>query len=904
MAVSAVLCLLSVPSMAQESGSPDEQQIMFDDQVSGEDLVLQIVIDRTTMEEFVGGISQDGRYYLALGELSALLDLAITVDAENMTAEGWFIRETNTISLTKDQVVVNDETSEIAQGSMIARDGDLFIDSTLLQKWLPIDFTVDLPGMLLNIATRESLPYQEALWRKKMQTRLMQKQKDLRSADAKMLDTPYKVFQFPSIDLSLSPSYDKPTRTHRKDYSVLATGDLGYLSTRLYFAGNPGERDVTNVSLNLGRTDFKRRLMGPLRASSFLMGDINSAIIEQVATADKGRGFTITNRALDRPDNFDITSFIGDSKPGWEVELYRNDTLLDFQTVGDDGRYEFREVPILFGNNVFRLSFYGPQGQREEILKTVNASASLLEQGDLSYNLSMDQKDRSVFSSFDSSTLDSGKQRVVGAFEYGITRKLTATAGVMKTSIDGEPHLYLAGGLRANLGESLVAVDHAFDDGTAGYSTRMSAFMQFKGVNMQFQQKVAKRFFSEASGSNRDNPLKFQTSMGFDRTLELPVLGEIGNNVTFTRTRYDSGRLENILTYRTSKNFAGLSLNNSITHSSDNLGIDQMNGVLVARGSFGQFRPSIQADYSVLPHKSLDRARLSALYPISKNFTGESAITKDLDGDMIVGFENTVTYNGEEYKLSLTGRTNDEGAHYVGVDLSTSIGRVPGSGRWIVSGKPIAESGTVAAEPFLDENYNLQKDGEEKGIPEATIQVGSQNLETDETGVAVATRLPVDVPVMVGLDQKGLQDPYQRPPIKTFGVVPRPGAILSVTYPISETSQIEGIVSTAGGASVSGIRVDLVNPQGQPVAIAHTSFDGYYLFEGVMPGAYTVELAADTLDTMHLAQPEQNPLVVGAADFYTRDITTIVSVGKVEKEEADMDYHEDEEDMLYYDEDP
>ena len=56
--------------------------------------------------------------------------------------------------------------------------------------------------------------------------------------------------------------------------------------------------------------------------------------------------------------------------PGWEVELYRNGTLIEFATVGSDGRYFFPDEENPFGENTFVAKLFGPQGQIHEDRQT------------------------------------------------------------------------------------------------------------------------------------------------------------------------------------------------------------------------------------------------------------------------------------------------------------------------------------------------------------------------------------------------------------------------------------------------------------------------------------------------------------------------------------------------------
>ena len=74
----------------------------------------------------------------------------------------------------------------------------------------------------------------------------------------------------------------------------------------------------------------------------------------------------MSSYATAQATRFDRTVIEGNSLPGYEAELYRNNVLLDFQVVGDDGRFSFTDVPLQIGRNEIVVVQYGPQGQRRE----------------------------------------------------------------------------------------------------------------------------------------------------------------------------------------------------------------------------------------------------------------------------------------------------------------------------------------------------------------------------------------------------------------------------------------------------------------------------------------------------------------------------------------------------------
>jgi len=893
-----------VPSASPISVPPPEVTIA-PQQDANEELVLQLSINDEEMQDFVEGLQKGGKTYLPVGQLSTLLEFPVTVDANKKTASGWFIHENNKISVTEKSAEVKGQRYDIPPDSMIVKDQDLLIDSALLQKWLPLDLAVNLQSMTLNIHPREPLPAQEQAERKKKYARMQQQQSNNANnpvTKIQKVDTAYEGAQWPTVDFTFSPAYQNSAPQKQADYSILAGGDFGYLTTHLYASGDLEQKKISDARLSLGRDDYEKNLLGPLHASSFLTGDISSASLSQVTTASQGRGFTMTNRALDRPDKFGTTSFVGDSKPGWQVELYRNDVLITFVTIDTTGHYEFHDIPVLFGNNVFRLEFYGPQGQRETTTKNINTSDSLLKKGDFTYNVSADQEGQSLFGisatanttvatatttpiiapitttptapAITPTTANPTVPRMVGEAEYGVTSWLTATAGGAHATIFGNDHDYATQGLHMTFAGMLLGLDNAYDTTDKGRSTLGSVTTRLLNTDIQLQQTLARNFVSEADLADIANPILNETSLSLIHQFDLPLLGVSDNGLTATRKDYVSGRQEELLTYSFSKSFLGMNLTNNLSEDHDNLGLRQLNGILSARGTYGKTQLGVQADYDITPLKQVNATRLTALTQISEKYTNLATVTNQLSGQKIIQLEDTVTVDMKKYKLSFTGRADDQKNYYVGVTFNISISKIPKTSNYIVSSRPLVDTGTVAVRPFLDMNYNLLYDQGDKPASDAVIKVGSQAPQkAGDQGLLVVTQLPINMPVKITLDPDNQKDPYLAAAAGNYQVVPRAGKVILVDYPLIEVSQIDGTVHVPAGVSPAGLRVDLVNTEGQVVNSTHTAFDGYYLLEGITPGSYRIRVSNDSLAGKHLKQPDDRTTVVKSSDFYTVDMT-------------------------------
>ena len=62
----------------------------------------------------------------------------------------------------------------------------------------------------------------------------------------------------------------------------------------------------------------------------------------------------------------------GELPLGYDVERYVNDILRSGQSTPVQGRYEFRDVPLVRGVNVIRVVAYDPRGERSEEVKDQN----------------------------------------------------------------------------------------------------------------------------------------------------------------------------------------------------------------------------------------------------------------------------------------------------------------------------------------------------------------------------------------------------------------------------------------------------------------------------------------------------------------------------------------------------
>jgi hypothetical protein len=102
------------------------------------------------------------------------------------------------------------------------------------------------------------------------------------------------------------------------------------------------------------------------------------------------------------------------------------------------------------------------------------------------------------------------------------------------------------------------------------------------------------------------------------------------------------------------------------------------------------------------------------------------------------------------------------------------------------------------------------------------------------------------MPIPVGIDATSLDDPMLTPKTPLQLVVPRPGVSADVLIPLVGGGDVEGALMKSGELGFEGVDLELIARNGSVVAMARTDFDGFFLFERVAYGAYTIRVSASS----------------------------------------------------------
>lgn len=877
--------IAQLPKQGQETSlSPVERPIE-------DELLLEVRLGDLVLADALPGYINGSSLLLPLGYLVEVLEFPIGTDPQQGTASGWFIRENKLfyMNVRRGSVVIEGRQGYFDPAQVEIHSDDIYVDIRLLSQWFPIDITYDISNMLVNVASREPLAIEMKLSRSEYRKRTFESRGESENSKKyPSIQTPYKLLDWPIFSLDTNSRMIKSKGNRHDivtDYNMMTSADVGLMNAELFAAGD-NRNKITESRLRLERKDPDGKILGGLLGNTPLtqmaVGDIYTPEIPLVSRTQIGRGFTVSSVPLDTPSEFDKITLNGDLSLGWDVELYRNELLVAFQSSDAEGRYNFSDVQLLFGVNVMKLIFYGPQGQKREEIKQFRVGAGLVKPGDIQFRLTGNQHDARVLYKRRTQTSELvGQNRLFAEAQLGISRNITAGVNVSQVPNTQGQQRYLGVSSSTTFGNIYTRGDLIKQQGQ-GWAGRLSGQTGIAGISVIAQHDHYHNFFSESMTSTTD-PLTSVSKLRLDGVVPQTMLPRIPFGVTLDHSIRKSKASDSRLTKRMSAAVGRASITNSLTGSLNkdaNGALDKaLSGSLLVGGRIQEFRVRGQVGYSVAPLKEISNLSLSGDWQISKEYQGRANITHTL------GTTNTTAYSlgaNTAFDQLTAGMsvdyTNTQDV-IARLTLNFSLSQDPVSGDINMKRGNIATKGAMSARVYLDNDADGTFSKGDEPLNGVGFMVNGSPLKarTHENGFAYVAGLEPYRETTFQVDYATLEDPYWVAFPEGIRVVPRPGTTGEYEFPIVSTGEIDGTAFRMwkdGAGSAAGVKVQLLDQDGQVTREVITAYDGFYLFDFVAPGDYTLRVSPDQLKTLKLsAKPTHdikikgNGTIVSGQDF-------------------------------------
>ena len=813
-------------------------------------LILELHAGAYKLGETLRGYQTPSGVCVDLADLIQTLDLPVRLDKKSRRATGWLFAEDQRFTLDREANTVQtvNINGPLAEGAVYDTPEGWCTNLGALSAWFGVRFRADLGNLSIRLESDRKLPFLEAIERKNRAARLNGRAAEgFDLAKLPQADTPYKDWRTPSVDVTLQVQRNNRLAGGsglQVQYEALASGEVLGASFEARLAS---DRKGVPASLRLRayRNDPTGNLLGMLKATQVGLGDVQTYGGALTAQSGYGRGAFVTNQPLGRSSRFSTTTLRGSLPTGWDAELYRNGVLRAFQSDRGDGRYEFPDIELLFGENDFEVVLYGPQGQLKRERSSVPIGLENLKPGKTMYWAGV-VEDHQELIDFKRNVTDplTGWRWGVGV-EHGIDQRTTAGLEMQSFVKDGKRHSYLEATVNRTVGPAVVQLAGAQQFG-AGQAVRVEALGKLGAVRFQAETLwINGDYDSELilPGSRGELAFNLQSDLKIGQTV-VPV--QLGARRSLLR----NGRSATEWFMRGSLGMRGLLVTTQLSHRSsagpnadrtrdglhlDLLGNTSVSGIRLRGGTRFQI-------------SGINQGFESATFSAERRLDEDSELRGSFDyyGDSDRGdFRLAYVRQFKRFALRSEAKMDTAGGFGLGLSLQMSFGPDPVDGGWRVSRERLAQAGQAFVEVYRDENGDGFRQPGEEGVEGVSIEAGFKHSErvTDKRGRTMVDGLRPYQPVLVGIDTGSLPDPLLQPKGRGMVVVPRAGVTAQLSLPLAPTGEIEATLLGADGQPAEGVTIELVESGDRVVARAVSEFDGYVLFDSIPYGTYRLRIA-------------------------------------------------------------
>jgi len=835
-------------------------------------LLFDVHLAQYRLGDGVRGYATPSGTCIDFADLIMTLDLPVRLDKKSRRATGWIFSEDRTITIDREANTVQIMNIRNKLGATAIQDtpeGWCVLVSSAAD-WLGIKIKEDRSNALLLLQSETKLPVQSALERKAKAASIHpQTVFDLKTLPQAHVS--YAGIRQPAVDVVASFTGTRDVQSGNSggaSYEVYAAGEVGKVAYDARLASDAVGKP-SSLRVRAYRTDLNGGLLGPLHATHVEVGDVSGASTALVAQTSLGRGFTITNRPITQADSFGRTNFQGELPRGWDAELYRNSQLLAFAESRSDGRYEFLDVALLYGQNRFEIVLYGPQGQIRRHTEVVAVGPDSIPAKKTYFWAGIDEDGHDLITLASPLAPNQGGWRGSLGIERGLDRRTSVAIMFHSLMLPyAGRHYFVEDSLRRSIGPALFEVSQSSDLTNGGQAWRIQALAQLGTTYLSAESINASHGFQSdrvAQGVTGIQTLMLDQSVKLGRIF-FPVHVE----TKYTTTLSGIDTLDTAA--RVSANIGRWLMTGELDWVKTSVQSgpsppDQLDASLLANVRIGGLRIRGETHFEVAPDLRLQSVSLIGEWLAGHDERRAAHWRAELGYDQTLSRARVgLGYVRQFKKLAVTasGEVASDGSVAGGLSLAFSLAG-NGHGGVRMTAEKLASHGAVRVRVFRDLNHNgIHDPGEpwEKGVLITTGRVPVTDA-TNADGEIIVDGLQPFIPLLVGIDASSLADPLMQPETIGLVVTPRPGVLQDIELAVATAGEIDATLIKAGGGRLEGVDLELVDVTDHVAARTRTEYDGYALFEGVPYGRYTIRMAKLSAEALKLSPNLNATAIVG-----------------------------------------
>ena len=387
------------------------------------------------------------RFYIPVVEIFDRLDIRYQRGEKATLLEGIFLLggKPYRMDFDKRTIQLGETTHPIGADGMFMGATDYYLSPEAFEQVFDMRFEVSLSTLSIRLDTPHQMPVAERKQREQRQATL----------DRNYYDQATFPMRYPRRRDVLSGGF--------LDYQVSTAGDVGNPSRNMAFVMT-GAAHVLGGGLQGTMTGSYDPVFGLTQKTDQFRWRyaldpnpwLTDVTVGQIGTKglqnDRILGVSLTNEPIESRQIYGTYLVDGRTDPESEVELYLNNTLVDFTTADGNGYYRF-DLPLRYGTTRLETRIITPNGELRVRDREIQVPFVFLPEGTASYNIEAGKLDKQI--GFE----DDDAFAMHGNVGYGVTSWLTTRLGLDHQTRPGEvPQVYGVASARV-FGSYLVNMD-------------------------------------------------------------------------------------------------------------------------------------------------------------------------------------------------------------------------------------------------------------------------------------------------------------------------------------------------------------------------------------------------------------------------------------------------------------
>lgn len=753
----------------------------------------------------------DNRLLLPVTELFTTLRINQETSDRYDTVSGYLLNEQKKyiISYPGMYIAVNGDTTRLKENDILKTKFGLFLYTGIFGKAFGLYCNFNFRALSVDLKTDLELPAIRDM-------RLAQMRKNIEMIKGEVsVDTiiprEYHWLRFGMLDWAINSTQSSGHTTNTRLSTAIGAEVLGGETNAILNYSTNNDFDLRNQQFSWRWANNKSKYIRQVTAGKLSPGSISSVY-------DPFYGIMVTNSPTTYRRSFGEYELTGYTEPGWTVELYINNVLIDYKKADASGFYSFN-VPLVYGSSEVVVKLYGPYGEERVREEPISIPYNFLPKGDLEYMIRGGMVDDTMQSSFARAEASYGVNRFLtlgGGYEYYSFLRGNNEIPFVSASVSPAPNLLITG----------EYADKVRAQTLLSYRLSSNATFEVNYARYEPGQEAIRFNYLEERRITVSVPVKFLFFNGYTR------LG-------FKQNVYESFNY-NTAEFLISSNIGPVNVNLT-SYANWTSGIDPFfNTNLSASMRLGRgytARSQAQIDIngpSVISYKAELEKRISRQGYASVNYEENlRANTRSVN----VAFRYDLPFG----QTSVSSRFSDQGMQTTqGVQGSLAFGS--GNNYVHADNRSVTGRGGLTLIPFLDINFNNHKDDNEPVIPNLDVRInGGRFLNREKDSLTRVMDLEPYTSYLIELNNDGFDNIAWQLRDKAIRVYIDPNQFKKVEIPVYPMGEVNGMVYIKTGNKLTGqgrILVNIYNEEGRKIKKLMSERDGYFTFLGLAPGNY------------------------------------------------------------------